>query len=375
MTAPLPSLDRLRVRLLALVVVALTAGLVLAPAQADAQRSDRRLTVMTQNLYLGASLDAAVAAQTPAEFAAAVHEIYQNVVATSFRARAPRIAAQIARTRPDVVGLQEATLWRSGPLELPGTPQTPARAVEYDFLRILQRELRRRRASYRAVVVNTNADIEVPSPLSGKDLRLTDRDVILVRNGISRRGIRISNPRRAHFSPAAQLRVNTLGGPVEFTRGWASVDVRVRGRRVRFVNTHLEVQAGAPFQLAQAQELLAGPAATRAPVVMVGDFNSNADPRNPDTPTYATLTAAGFRDAWRRRHPRRAGFTCCQAADLANGRSQLSQRIDLVLTKPALRVARAELVGESRRDKTRTRPSLWPSDHAGVVVQLRIGGR
>lgn len=374
MIAPLPPLARVRARLLALLLVAaLAAGLAIAPAQADAQRSDRRLTVMTQNLYLGASLDSAVAAQTPEEFATAVHGIYQSVVATSFPARARRVAAQIARTRPDLVGLQEAALWRSGPLQLPGTTQTPATRVEFDFLRILQRELRRRHARYRAVVVGRNADIEVPSPLTGKDLRLTDRDVILVRSGISRRGIRVSNPRAAHFSPAAQLRVNTLGGPVEFTRGWTSVDVRVRGRRVRFVNTHLEVQAGAPFQLAQAQELLAGPAATRSRVVMVGDFNSNADPRNPDTPTYATLVQAGFRDAWRRRHRGRRGFTCCQASDLANGRSQLSERIDLVLMRPSLRVLRAELVGEARRDKTTTEPPLWPSDHAGVVAQFRLG--
>lgn len=273
---------------------------------------------------------------------------------------------------PDLVGLQEVTLWRSGPLELPPATPTPATTVEYDFLRLLRRELSERGRPYTVVASTRNADIEVPSALTGQDLRLTDRDVILARSDYRRRGMRLRNVQEYNFSEASQLSVTTSVGTLDFTRGWNSVDVTALGRRFRLVNTHLEVQAGAPFQVAQAQELLDGPAATRLPVVMVGDFNSNADPANPDTPTYANLRAAGFEDAWARARPGESGFTCCQAPDLRNASSQLDQRIDLVLTRPRLRVAAVDVVGDAPIDRTVTAPRLWPSDHAGVVAELRL---
>ena len=92
----------------------------------------------------------------------------------------------------------------------------------------------------------------------------------------------------------------TLGGPITIVRGWSAVDVKLRGRRVRFLNTHLEASS-APVQVAQANELLAGPANTRLPLILLGDFNSPAE--GTGTPTYANLLAAGFADAWSQAEP------------------------------------------------------------------------
>jgi|SRR5215813_11539716 len=64
-------------------------------------------------------------------------------------------------------------------------------------------------------------------------------------------------------------------------------------------------------------------------------------------------------------HPENApGWTCCQAADLRNHQSELSERIDFIFTDFPPRQVQARLVGNRAADKTR-RHRLWLSDHAG----------
>ena len=119
---------------------------------------DRELTVMTQNLYLGSSLDPALLAQTPAEFVAAVAQIYGTAVFTNFPKRAEAIADTIAAQEPDVIGLQEVTRWIAKPLVAGANPPS------YDFLAILQSELAERGLDYSVGAVSENADIG-PAPL------------------------------------------------------------------------------------------------------------------------------------------------------------------------------------------------------------------
>jgi endonuclease/exonuclease/phosphatase family metal-dependent hydrolase len=145
-------------------------------------------------------------------------------------------------------------------------------------------------------------------------------------------------------------------------RGWASVDVKIRGKRFRFVATHLEAFS-APVRNAQAAELLAGPAATGLPVVLVGDLNSGP---GFDLAAYAALQSGGFADAW----AGGPGLTCCFAADLSDPDAALTKRIDVVLTKGGFATVSADVVGEDPADRT---PSgLWPSDHAGVVATVEL---
>jgi len=131
------------------------------------------------------------------------------------------------------------------------------------------------------------------------------------------------------------------------------------------------VAAFAPIQHAQAAELLASATATTLPVVLLGDFNSSADPGGPnDTLTYELLQMAGFQDAWSRTNPGEPGYTCCQEADLQNPVSTLDDRIDLVLTRGAVLPVATDVLGEDAADRTES--GLWPSDHAGVAADLRI---
>ena len=93
--------------------------------------------------------------------------------------------------------------------------------------------------------------------------------------------------------------------------------------------------------------MLAGPGATNLPLVLVGDLNSLADGSGM---TYNTLTGANgsLADVWIR-SGRGAGLTCCQAADLRNVDSMLTQRSDFVLFRGGFTPLTARTVGDQPR--------------------------
>lgn len=338
------------------------------------------VTVMTRNIYLGADLSPLLAAPPPL-VAFVARETFDKIQATDFPARAEALADEIATTNPHLVGLQEATLYRvqtPGDAALGGT--TPATTVFQDFLEILLDALEARGLDYAVAVVQENTDAEVPV-FTGNgadglptftDVRLTDRDVIL-----ARRDVAFSNPERAHYAVNQPFVI--AGRPMVFLRGWTSLVASVGGHTFRLFNTHLEVETFSAVQVAQATELLGVTRAEPLPVLLVGDFNSDAG--GTQTPTYGLLTAAGFQDAWLAVNPpsgRSGGFTCCHAADLRNGEPTLDHRIDLVWIGDGFMTRQgragggvhATVVGDELADRT---PSgLWPSDHAGVAATLQL---
>ncbi len=152
-------------------------------------------------------------------------------------------------------------------------------------------------------------------------------------------------------------------------RGYVALDARVSGRTWRFVNTHLEAFSGEVRQ-AQARELLAALAGEALPLILSGDFNSDAGaPQgDPSRTVYDLLTSQGYEDAWQNGAGTEA--TCCQASDLRNAESGLSVRIDHIFIRNAggSSVIAAGTVGD--RPSDRLASGLWPSDHAGVIVSL-----
>jgi endonuclease/exonuclease/phosphatase family metal-dependent hydrolase len=329
----------------------------------------RSITVLTQNLYLGAAL-APVLSATPAQLPQAVAQAFAQVQATNFAERAGRLAQEIAATRPDVIGLQEVALYRrQSPGDAISGGTTPATTVVLDFLEILRDSLAARGLGYVAVATHTGLDLEAPmSTGTGQsgptydDLRFTDRDVILA-SGV----VTTSHPSAADF--VAKASVTTGGVTIFIPRGWTSVETAVGSSVMRIVNTHLEIEAAAPFQVAQAQELIDLLRPETQPVLLIGDFNSAANVLT--TQSYGLLTSAGFHDAWLARHPTDSGPTCCQASDLLNATSTLDQRVDFVFWRgPVVSVSRVDVIGDGQADRTTT--GLWPSDHAGVVATLTV---
>ena len=327
------------------------------------------VTILTQNLYMGFDAVALLERPTPPNVEAA----FAEVAASDFAARAAALAEEIADEPPDLIALQEAVLFRTqepGDL-LRGSFVPNATAVAYDFVAILIDALADRGLTYAVAGSVTNVDIEMPG--AGRDIRLTDRDVILARSGPGSRGLRVSNVREESY--AATFDAPGALGAIPIARGWVAADVAIEGAAFRFVTTtleSLEVYAGiAPeVQEAQASELLAVPLAGALPVVFAGDVGSAAAGSGFATPSYGRLIEAGLADAWVAARPDAQGFSCCRAPGLDEGESSLDVRLDVVLYRGDFTVADARLVGDE--PGAIAGAVRWPSDHAGVVVRLEL---
>ncbi len=336
----------------------ITGPITIAIAEIGSVSINRQITLMTRNIYIGASLIPLFTA-TPQQLPQTVHEVFEQIPATRFPERAEALADEIAGTQPDLIGLQEVALVR---IQSPGdsfSGNAPATTVVFDYLEILLDKLNQRGLDYEAVAVTTNFDGEFPSS-TGDEIRLTDRDVILARK---KSNLEISNIQERNFNTTLVLPV--AGRPFALLRGWASVDVNAGGYKFRLINTHLEASSS-PVQAAQADELLQGPGNTELPLLFIGDFNSNAD--GSGSPTYGRLIAAGFKDVWKIAGSG-PGFTSYHDVDLRNPVPNLKRRIDFILFRHGFTVEKVSLVGGAPADRT---PSgLWPSDHAGVVAVLK----
>lgn len=346
------------------------------------------VTVMTRNIYLGADIFRPLRAAEQATgqpldqvlhaVAVANHETKEMVHRTNFHVRARLLAKEIKRTKPDLIGLQEVALWRTGPFELDKLGVPNATEVDQDFLKILLAELRKRGLKYKAEVVGVRADVEAPAwdPTGAdqRDERLTMHDVILKRRGsvkVLKRGDRIFQQ---------NLPVSLAGIKMNFDRGYQWIDVKKGKQRFRFVNTHLE-SASSDLALAQADEVVKRLVQPKRSVVLVCDCNS--DPRNssvkpddtvPHHAAYRHLRRSGFADMWLRWAPAHKGWTSGLSESVDDARPTFTHRIDLVMTRTpkrkSFKVLKAQTTGNRLKDR-HAGTGLWPSDHAGVVAKLR----
>jgi endonuclease/exonuclease/phosphatase family metal-dependent hydrolase len=193
-----------------------------------------------------------------------------------------------------------------------------------------------------------------------------DQEAILARTDEPRGFLNVSDPQFGVFAAHVSIPFPGLPAPLPVNRGWGSVDVQTRGDRFRFINTHLESNDATVNEL-QAKELLAGPANSNMPVVLVGDFNAEAS--GAGSPTYSDLIGGGLTDAWTQTQPTAPGYTWGRD-NLANPTTPFTERIDLVLFHTHVRALTTALIGTDPADHT---PSgLWASDHLAVDATLRL---
>jgi endonuclease/exonuclease/phosphatase family metal-dependent hydrolase len=344
--------------LLSVALIALFA--IAAPGSAQAEQNGQGgVTAATYNLFQGSELTEAITAKSPEELFVAVATDYGQVVASKFPERARAIAAEVASTQPELIGVQEAALWKLGDLSSSPFTAPPATTTTFDFVQILTEALAARGLSYSPVAVTNNFHVEAPGFFGTgfRNVSLTDRVAILARTNI-----RLSNEKTANFATNTVLPL--FSGPFTVLGGWASVDATLGGRTTRFVTTHLDPILAA-VRTIQASELVAGPLNTPLPVVLTCDCNSD-----PSTTAYATLRGAGLKDAWLQAQTGTPGFTCCQSTPtLLNPVSTLTSRIDYVFSRGGgLQAGDARLLGAEQ--SSRTPAGLWPSDHAGIFAEL-----
>jgi hypothetical protein len=347
-----------------------SAGWMVGSTAFAGDHSGGQIRVMTQNLYDGTDRTGLLEATSFESFLAAVDFAYSNLIATRPNERLAAIAHAISTNKVDVVGLHEAAIWRTGASSLSGPP-TPAENVQFDFLQMLLDEMGKLGQDYVAVAVLPGLDVQLPSTL-GFDVRLTDRDAIIVRQSLFEDGYQVINLQEQDYLSQKIYTVALLNGAQVVERsGWASVDLARGKSTVRLVTTHLafDPSFNPATAMAQASELLATAGRSGLPTVLLGDFNTNANSAtDPTFPTYQTILNGGFKDAWNVARGNAAGLTCCQDENLANPLSKLSVRYDLIFVKGAT-VLDAQVVGDQVTDKTGS--GLWPSDHAGVIATLQ----
>jgi endonuclease/exonuclease/phosphatase family metal-dependent hydrolase len=326
------------------------------------------VSVYTRNLYLGSDLTPLIGAGSPEAIPAEAAKIWANIQASDFPERAKVLAADIVDAAPDLVALQEVSLYRQQvPSDIsPGNTAPNAEEVVLDFLALLMTEIDARGGGYRVVGEAINADAELPVAADDQggvyDLRLTDRDVILARDTAQTGYFNVD-----HFATAFEFPVGGAQGVLLKTiRSVSWVDADVGGARFTFANTHLEIQSlEIPTQIGQAVEMMNTLQGVGGPMLLLGDFNSD-----PGEASYL-LTETRFDDVWPEARGADPGFTCCQAGDLMNPDSAAANRIDLVWHLGRFRVNQAEVRG-SDPATGRTPSGLWASDHFGVSAHVEL---
>lgn len=325
------------------VVLLATVGALFAaltpPAQAATKNDDgQAVTVMSRNLFLGVDIRRAAGPKTPEELGDLSVQLYNEVQATDPQSRMKLAADEIAKVKPDLVGLQEVTLWQAGPRTI-------------DYLALIQAELKAKKADYRVVKQESEADVKVATP-EGQGRFMLGNAVL------ARKGVKTSGVRSKVFKE--QISLPTAIGVQPVHRNYISMKAKVGNTSFDYVNTHLEAFSNAQ-KVAQAQELAKGPLKAKGPALLTGDLNSNKNlPVAADREAFAAVAKAGFVVRQTSKQ------TCCLNDDLKTG--VRDHTVDFVMSKPKLKLLKSGLVGLT--DMTPAGTQI--SDHAGVWSTLLV---
>jgi len=387
--------------------------------------------VMTQNQYVGTELIGLV---SEPDFNLAVLNALRTRAASLPAERVAALAALISRRSPALTGMQEVyrfTCFEQIPIPGDGKgcdDQSIAGAFTDQLADTLAALGGRYVAAAEVVNLDLPSDLDLPPPMDQLPgipvvmpdgtvilVGVVDRDVILARSDVayqpidftqlqafvpeicvrpSADGCRYQVVASADLTLPIPFPPGSITRTVRFERGFVGIDALVNGVPHRFVTTHLETRLesfgplGRYFQTAQATELhgtlgVLEAVSPQSRTIVVGDFNS--DPRDLEeipglVPPYQIFAQGGFSDVWILRPGTTTGqgaplvgFSCCQDADLANHRSSLYERVDLILAlTPPGKALEVRLLGESIADKTSPAAlGVWPSDHASVAARLR----
>jgi endonuclease/exonuclease/phosphatase family metal-dependent hydrolase len=314
----------------------------LAAVPADNGKAPVR--VMTRNMDAGTDLNYFMAY----DFGTAVSMTVSEVLASDIPGRAALLAAEISEFQPDLVALQEVTTWTIG-------------GQTFDQLAFLMGELDRLHQHYRVAEIQELTSIDITLAEVG----YTDHDAILVRTDTGK--LEVLGTEKHLYETLLPFPLPD-GGSIDIKHGWIAADIRVKDSRFKFVTTHLE--SGVPGlpqlqqpQFAQAAELMRRLLWVKTPIILAGDFNSDAEPTHyfpPDATWSYPLISLFYTDAWQLLHPTKPGYTwpLFPEDDSVYKRPIPLERIDLIFSR-GLKVRAIDRTGMD---------SPYASDHAGVVA-------
>jgi endonuclease/exonuclease/phosphatase family metal-dependent hydrolase len=258
----------------------------------SAQAAEPQLTVMSRNLYLGA--DVGVALDLIPDFSAAAQFMWDQVAATDFTKRAPVLAAEVIANNADVVGLQEAThwyckrnLWSKKVIVYDFTNQFLAstKAAGHEYVLASKNGVDAMNIGYSIPAIPYLTMVKDPSafqPLFGTDSAACGfeiGDALVVKKELADK-VKLVGNTEYDVSYSIVPKIMTI------YRGYTWADLDYNGATVRVVTTHLESlwdTNKVPNAAKQADQLIEDLSASKMPVIVIGDFNS--DPRDPRVDT------------------------------------------------------------------------------------------
>ena len=333
-------------------------ALVSLPALSAAPRTTVR--VMTANMDAGTDLGFALAYLNTSTPTVGIDLTYQEILQSNFVGRAAILAQQIAASQPDLVSLQEVTVWSKGPSPFNLVPEIDQEQLLLGALAALGQD-------YSVVQVNNLTSVAVPMS-NGEWLGFLDRNVVLARNNA---GFTVSHPSQGIFNAKLTIPLPLPLPPpfnaVDVVQGWIAADITFGTNTFTFVDTHLAGQlSGAPdltgLQVLQAQQL-ATLFSGANPLVIAGDFNSNATHTPPEqTPSVSIMKESGLTDTWPAANHGEPGFTWPLYVEdpLAAHPRGPFERIDFIFER-GLGIEFVQRVGWT---------GAHASDHASVVAAL-----
>lgn len=360
------------------------------------------VAVMTRNIYLGA--DVGKALELIPNLPAAAQYMWDQVKQTDFSKRAKILASEINQTAPDVIGLQEATIWYCK--KYPWSKKVEV----FNFTDQLISELgdKYKLASKDGIkALNPGFSIN-PIPFltkvndpetfqkifgsSSAACGFETGDALLVKRSNNLEIIAVGN---SEYETSYSI-VPTI---MTIYRGYSWADIKVNGIPTRFVTTHLESlwdENKIPNSAKQAQQLIDDLSNTKMPLIVMGDFNS--DPRDPrpksqpnpgeqpvesqickakssDCNAHLIMSQAGYKDAgpdslnpknftWGMNalltgaDPKRL-----TAAKLMGNQDGFTDRLDYIFSKNGTENISSQIVGTKAE---------YGSDHAGVVAKIAL---
>jgi endonuclease/exonuclease/phosphatase family metal-dependent hydrolase len=400
-------------------LIALFIALLFIPVTPVHAEEPYRITVMSRNIYLGA--DVGVALELIPNFPKAAQFMWDQVKKTDFSARAPKLARESAQDRPEIIGVQEATIWYckkdlfSDKVEVFNfldqfIAATKVSGVGYSLATANGVEAFNPGYSISAIPYVTKVrDPEVFNPIFGQDSAscgFTIGDALLVRDDVKDRIIQVGNTEyEATYSIVPTL--------MTIYRGYTWADFKVQDSVVRLITTHLESiwdENKVPNSALQAQQLVADLKEAKMPIVIMGDFNADyRDPRPEGEPNpgeqpvasetcptpggakcnaYSTMIEAGFENASPdAKNPR---YFTWGASALLNGPDKtraldakkfgnqygFTDRLDYIFTKNVYATVSSKIIGNVWPDGSGVwecgNDKCFPSDHAGVVATIEL---
>ncbi len=360
------------------------------------------VTVMSRNIYLGADVGRAL--ELIPNLPAAAQYMWDQVKQTDFSKRAKILAREINQSSPDVIGLQEATIWYCK--KYPWSKKVEV----FNFTEQLLDNLNGR---YELVskdgvkALNPGFSINpIPFLTKVNDEQTFNKvfgrssaacgfetgDALLVKKSDNLEVIEVGN---SEYEDSYSI-VPTI---MTIYRGYSWADIKVNGVPTRFVTTHLESlwdENKVPNSAKQAMQLVSDLSNTKMPVIVMGDFN--ADPRDPRSKdqsnpgeqpvqsqacqtnaitcnAYLIMSQAGYKDAgpdsldpknytW----GMNALLTGADSKRLIAAKSMgndygFTDRLDYIFSKNGTESVASEIIGTQGE---------YGSDHAGVVATIAL---